>query len=250
MQRITNHNADVWSSAIGGNSDFRGNCVNQNSCYKIMPFPTPVSLDDTAAVWDYEENVKRDCCAITIDEKQSQRPGYYQLSGFDPRCLSNAQYAGHLNEPVHFQKEYRNNYCFTNQENDLIFSDLTNKRQINQLFTQPYVGSFKGAGARDLDHKDLESLLMQGIATHERTNICDNISEKTTMRYDLLPDYGNPQRVQHVLMADASLGGIGDTGRWGSATRDLARRTSNARLCKYNTNNTGIFKPYLPIGGA
>lgn len=248
QQKIDNHQVGVWPQSMGASSDFRDNCLANGSCYKIMPFPTPVELNTQLALWDDEENVKRDCCAITMNEKQSQRPGYYQLSGYDPHCLSDSGYANKLNEPTHFPKEYRNNFCFTPEENALIFSQLTNKNQINQLFTRPYLGSYKGAGARSEGEglKDLESFLMQGIMTNSRDGPCEPYKGEPAMRYSHLPDFGNAQQWNRVQLPGADLGGISFDGRAPLNTRETMQRVDYARRCKFKDAGVrGILKPYI-----
>ncbi len=205
-----------------------------------LPLPTPIQLGgNTEFGWNYEDNIRRDNCAITLDEKESQRPGYYQLSGFDPQAQHADNYANRMNEIMHFQKTYRNSHNYVDDESQLIYSDLSNLRQINQLFTRPYVGFYSGPGQPSLDNKDLESALQQGLLTNMRQKPCQVTRGTTFYRYQCLPEFGNPQREQHIIPPPVELGGWI---RGGDATRDYVRRVDFSRRFQNKINDNLVNK--------
>ena len=203
----------------------------------VLPLPNPVQLGgSTDYQWDYEDRVRRDCCAVTLDEKESQRPGYYQLSGFDPQTQHANNYADRMNEITHFQKVYRNAYSYADDETDLTRSEVTNLREINQLFTRPYVGSFSGPGAPSLNNKDLETALFQGLLTNLRQKPCEVTRGTSLFRFQCLPDFGNPQKIAHIEPPPVEFGGWA---RSGLPSRDLVRRVDYQRRC-LNRENANV----------
>ena len=239
-------------------SDFRSNtncesCKKKSNCTAKCPktrkkcdhpvehkWPQPVLLSkNTDFNWNYEGRVDRDCCAVTLDEKEAQRPGFYQLSGYDPYCDSACNYADRMSEIMHFQKQYRNAYCYVDNDSDLRYSELSNLREINQLFTRPYKGQFMGAGTRSLDNKDIESALQQGILTNLREKPCEVTRETTFYRYQCLPEFGNPQREKHIIPPPVSVGGWI---RGGDNTRDHVRIVDYHRRCLNKVNNLAVNK--------
>jgi hypothetical protein len=150
---------------------------------------------------NYESRLKRDHSAITIDEDQSQQPGDYKLKTHYQECRTPKQHVNSVTEVKHFIKQYPNNICHANVESDLWQSELTNKRYINQLYHRPYVGSYMGAGANNSEFKNIESKLLQKNLTNPRMKSCEehrtaSVHEHT---WDFLPEYGNPQRVEHII---------------------------------------------------
>ena len=89
--------------------------------------------------WNYEDRIRRDCGAVTIDEKESQRPGDYQLSGFDPSAQHADNYANRMDEVMQFQKALIEEKL-SSRVRFAIIVDLSNLRKLNQLFTLPYAG--------------------------------------------------------------------------------------------------------------
>lgn len=104
-------------------------------------------------------------------------------------------------------------------------SDLTNKREINQLYVRPYLGVYKGVGMSSIKDNDikLESSLIQGSATKLRNKTSEPVQGISTARFDCLPEFGNPQRVQHIVPPWV-LGG--------QDTRNNTRRIDYYRRCK------------------
>lgn len=213
----------------------------------VLPFPQPIQLsNDLNFSWDYEDRLKRDCCAVTLDEKESQRPGYYQLSGYDPHRQNADNYANRMNEIMHFQKVYNDPYHYVDDESDLTHAELSNLREINQLFTRPYAGFFMGPGMPSLDNKDLESALQQGLLTNLRQKPCEVTRGTTFYRYQCLPEFGNPQRTQHIIPPVPEVGGWI---RSGDATRDYVRRVDYQRRCLNKVNGNIVNKvPKCALG--
>jgi hypothetical protein len=96
-------------------------------------------------------------------------------------------------------KPYRRS-CYIDTDSKLRNSRLTNKRFIHQLQTRPIRGAFKGAGSGSLCHKDIESKLIMGEDTRGQVlKSRDVLAGVTIDRFHILPNYGNPQRVKHII---------------------------------------------------
>src|SRR3989344_1384982 len=150
--------------------------------------------------WNHLGRLSQDVCAQTLEEKQSKEPGLYQLQAPGYRwCESPSTYAQMMSEPAHWYKVYRNS-CNIETDNQLHYSALTDQRYRHQLFTRPYAGAFMGAGQRSIDNKDLETELFCGYDTRGYPRrACDVLSGVSIDRFESLPDYGNPQKVEHII---------------------------------------------------
>ena len=207
---------------------------------QVGPQP-PIKLDRSLKFeWDSEGRLRDDQCTINLDEKESRRPGAYQLLGHDPSYQNMADYTN-ISEHTraHYQKVYRNPYTYVNDESNLFFAELTNLRHHNQLFARPYAGFFCGPGMRSIGHKDLESTLQQSLLTNLRQKPCEASRGKSMYRFQALPDFGNPQRIEVIEPPPTHLGGWT---RGGLPSRDLVRRIDYQRRCANQMNNSTIHK--------
>lgn len=148
-----------------------------------------------------ENRLGRDVGAIKISETESQLSGYYGLTGYDPNCCQHDVrfYENRLDELMQYQKPYRNSLCDPLNENELLYPNLTNLRVKHQLYHAPYVGSYMGAGQPSLNNKDLETVLFQGVSTNLKDKACQVTRGTTNYRFQYLPEYGLPQRVECVI---------------------------------------------------
>lgn len=191
--------------------------------------------------WNRLTRLSQDICAQTLEERQSQLPGLYMVQEPGFRWCETARNYSHLmSEPAHQQKQYRN-ACKVDNDSELRYSMLTNKRYIHQLFTRPYLGSFEGAGQSSLSNKDVESQLFYGLDTRGGPRkACDVLAGVSIDRFECLPEYGNPQRVQHVVEPWV---------RGGDHTRDYVRRVNYEKQCLNRKNNqliNGVTKSAAP----
>ncbi|MEO0236700.1 MAG: hypothetical protein ABIN35_00510 [candidate division WOR-3 bacterium] len=159
----------------------------------------------------------------------ASKPGIYQLTGYDPERSTINDHLDRITQRVIYPMVYRNNQKYTDQETYLIHSKPTNLRYINQLMTRPYLGCYCGVGTASMDNKDLESFLQQGILSNPRIKACQSVTMKEINRFIPLPEYGNPQRVEHIIPPPPHLGGWV---RGGAHTRDLVRRVDHLRRCQ------------------
>jgi hypothetical protein len=189
------------------------------------------------ASWHDQTRLHYDPCARAAYDRQSIAPGTYQIGTPGYRwCESPSEYATNMTELAHQQKQYRN-ACNVNQESELQFSTLTNLRTINQLFTRPYLGAFMGAGQRSICNKGLETELLTGLDTRGGPRrACDVLSEVQIDRFQCLPEYGNPQRVQHIIEPWI---------RGGDNTRDYVRRINYEAKCRNAKLNNELNKKNL-----
>jgi len=191
------------------------------------PVHSGASLPQTAQ-WNQLTRVGEDPCTVRVDEAQSQLPGSYFTNNFFRPCETEQQYAGNMTELLHQYKVYSPDQCHIPVDSQLRHSPLTNQREIYQLFTRPYNAvPYMGAGQNSGCNKDLESRLIMGENT-TTYKACESLSEATIDRFQCLPDYGNPQRVTHVIPPFL---------RQGENTRDYIRRVGSDRFCTNLGNN-------------
>lgn len=172
--------------------------------------------------WNQQTRLWYDMPTKTVEEMQSEKPGQYQI--FTPGyrfCENRQQYAEYMDQGLaHGQAVYRNS-CSVADENQLRFGKLTDMRYRHQVNARPYGGAFMGAGQPSLDNKDLESRLFYGLDTRGGPRkACDVSAGVSIDRFIPLPEYGNPQRVQHVVEPWV---------RGGEHTRDYVRRVNYER---------------------
>lgn len=192
--------------------------VTVNSC----PFSRPI--------WNGIDNIREDRCAQSIEEYESRGPGCYETNNFYRWSTTPAEYSCFMTEPGHMQKVY-GDACSIDAESDLKFAPLTNMRDIQQLYTPPYqTVPYMGAGAATF-RVDLESELQQGQVT-TYFNACDSTSQVTLDRFECLPAYGNPARLDHIIFQSPT-GNI-----QGIPTRDLVRSVNYNKYCQNQINNS------------
>lgn len=196
------------------------NIQNQNRCQPSTYRP----------IWNGLDNLRDDLCAQNLYEYQSQLPGCYQTDNFFRWCETQQQYSNLMTEPAQFYKPYRN-ACKVDVESVLRNAELTNKGEIYQLFTKPYVTMpYMGAGQSSLANKALESQIQQGFLT-ENKQACNPTSGVTINRFECLPAGLNPQRVEHIIEPWV---------RGGEATSDYVRRVAYQNACLNMQNNNII----------
>ena len=193
-----------------------------------------MSMNINYSNWDDQTRLKYDPCALRQADKQSMDPVSFVTDTTGYRwCESPAAYATLNSATGHFPKQYRNS-CVVPQESGLIHSTLTNQRYIQQLLTRPYLGAFMGAGQRGTTNKDVETELICGLDTRGGPRrACDVLSGVSIDRFQCLPEYGNPQRVEHVVPVWI---------RGGENTRDYVRRVNFEAKMKNRRNNEAISK--------
>jgi hypothetical protein len=184
--------------------------------------------------WNDQTRLRYDACARHAYDEQSKGTGVYSTEEPGWRwCESEAEYARNMCEPAHYQKVYRNG-CKINDESTLIHSVLTDPRLIHQHYTRPYLGAYMGAGQNSDGQKDIESELLHGLDTRGGTRkACDVLSGVSIDRFECLPEYGNPQRAQHIIEPWI---------RGGDNTRDYVRRINYELRLKNAKNNKVINK--------
>jgi len=223
-------------SNISNTVNMKNNIANSKD--KIVP----ISLSkDTNYNWNVEGNIRRDSNIVHINEMESMKSGIYRLESSDPSNINTAEYLERVNEICQLQKQYRNTLHKADEETSLQRRKISNLREINQLYTRPYKGMYMGAGTRSIDNKDLESKLQQGLLTNYKMKATQPTRTKTTHRFIDLPDYGNPQRIQHIDPPPIEIGGWN---RNGLNTRDIARQVDYRRRCLNVDNEKIVNKIY------
>lgn len=101
--------------------------------------------------------------------------------------------------------------------------DTTNRREKNQLQTRPYLGSYMGAGTLPTSENiDLETTLIQGVSSNLREKSTLESRNASFARFECLPEFGNPQRVERIIY---------NWTRGGEDTRNYIRREDYYRRC-------------------
>lgn len=175
-------------------------------------------------ILDGLSGLKDDQCYINTNNTDSMGPGKYQLSGYDNSYHNVNNYTSRLSNRTHYERVIADNTDYTDQESDLWFSKLSNLRNLHQLYTRPYAGFFCGAGMPASFNKDVESSLMQGLLTNPRQHTYEPYRGESMYRYQYLPDYGNPQKEEHIIPVYWVRGG--------DNTRDYVRRVDYQQRCK------------------
>lgn len=207
------------------------NVINQNDQIKRQPHKgldkTNYNLSKyqfaTCPSWRKKTNVFDDPAAVNIRERQSVDTGDYQVTNFFRKCNEPIFTDCTLNQTFTYPKVWGNIYqCEVNKDSELRYSSLTNLRNVQQLFTTPYkTQPYQGAGTNSLDQKNLESSLIQGQSTTTYKG-CENSNEIYIDRYQYLPEYGNPQKIERVIEPWT---------RGGTNTRELQRKVSINDYC-------------------
>lgn len=231
---------DSSSGQVCPSANIQASNQMSNNYVKFMQPPDPINLNKNFCNFQLDDftRLEYDPCAYRKEELESSGPGLYKLTEFDPHCDTNCDVGNRLNNVTHFPKHYSNPLCYADDENDLIFSKISNLNTINQLYIRPYKGMYAGSGTRSLGNKDLESVLQQGLDTTSK-KACNVLSGRDTSsyRFNILPTYGNPQRVQHVMPPPVEVGGWV---RGGDHTRDFVRRVDYQRRCLNRHSNNII----------
>lgn len=202
------------------------------------PDPNTLPIPNRRPIWNQLGNLREDRCAQSIQEYESRGPGCYETWNFYRWSTTPEQYSSYMQEPAHYQKVYAD-ACSIDAESDLKMAPLTNMRQIQQLYTPPYqTVPYMGAGAASFQ-VDLESELQQGqLGTY--FNACDSTSQQTLDRFECLPNYLNPQRIEHIMFP--SVTGL----VVGLPTRDFVRSINYNKYCQNQLNNVELFN--RPVG--
>jgi hypothetical protein len=164
--------------------------------------------------WNDMTRLAYDSCARHIYDKQSASVGnYYSHTPGYRACETPEQYVEPLINLVHYQKVYRSG-CRVDNESELQQAQLTDMGYKHQLFARPYIGAYMGAGQATLDRSQ-ENKVHYGVGA--RVPKSCNLPGVSIDRFECLPEYGNPQRVQHVVEPWI---------RGGDNTRDHVRRVN------------------------
>lgn len=179
--------------------------------------------------WNDMTRLSYDACARHIYDKQSGNVGkYYRHTPGYRVCETAQQYVDPLINLAHYQKVYPST-CRIDDETELQHALLTDQRYKNQLFVRPYMGAYMGAGQGTFN-KQKENELHYGVGA--RVSKSCNLPGVSIDRFECLPEFGNPQRVQHVVEPWI---------RGGDNTRDYVRRINYQAMLKHKNAKKEIF---------
>lgn len=189
-----------------------------------MSTPAPVPMNNRPCPqWRQRTQVFDDPCTVHIRERQSVDTGDYQVTNFFRKCGQPVLTDCTLNQPFTYPQVWGNvPQCNVNEDTQMRYPPLTNLKNVQQLFTRPYASQgYRGAGANNLHLKNLESAMIQGNSMSDKKG-CSNTSEVYIDRFDYLPSFGNPQRIEHTIQPFT---------RGGILSRELVRRLSYSDYC-------------------
>lgn len=179
--------------------------------------------------WNDMTRLSYDNCARFVYDKQSAGVGkyYYHAPGYRI-CDTTQQYIDPLTNLAHYQKVYPST-CRVDTETTLQHAPLTDPRYKHQLYARPYMGAYMGAGQGALDKIEENKLHYGMSARHAKS--C-NLPGVSIDRFECLPEFGNPQRVQHVVEPWI---------RGGDNTRDHVRRVNYQAMLQHKANKKNIW---------
>ena len=177
--------------------------------------------------WRVKTNVFDDPCSVNVRENQSIDTGDYQVTNFFRSCGQPVMTNCTMDNVLTYPKTYGFDRCNVDRDTMARYPPLTNLKNVQQLFTRPYVSpGYRGAGTNNMHLKDLESGLIQGNTMREPKG-CKNTSEVYIDRFEYLPSHGDPQRIERYIEAFT---------RGGILTRELVRKLSYGDYCHMLNN--------------
>lgn len=168
-----------------------------------------------------------------VEESQSMLAGKYNIQNYHPDKSGDLKYHEYMGNHVMMTHDrHHDNHHAIKDSTDLRHGHATSKRYINQHNVRSHVApATQSAGIINNTsiNPDLSSDMRYGKATttfkpNERTYwspIC---------RFDILPEYGNPQRVEHVMQP------------WGGVTGEATRVTIR-RMDHESRMRSKLFNP-------
>lgn len=178
-----------------------------------------------------------DKCTIDTDEKQSVMPFDFETYyGYVPE--TSEDYVNKITPQQLRRREYWNMTQYPDVDSALTHAPLTHRGEIRELYARPFkTQPYRGADQMSIEPSlvDYESMLRLG--THCGTRrVGDYIPGSAVNRFTPLPEYGNPQRVEHVVEPWV---------RGGVETRDETRRITPQEIktiLSFNIDGTPNFK--------
>tara|TARA_R100001163_G_C5066472_1_gene204920 strand:+ start:1221 stop:1892 length:672 start_codon:yes stop_codon:yes gene_type:complete len=171
--------------------------------------------------WRAKTNVFDDPCSVNVRENQSIDQGDYHVTNFFRPCGQPVMTQCQMNNTLTYPKTHGIDQCNIDRDTDFRYPPLTNLKNVQQLFSRPYVSQgYRGAGSNNVHLKNLESGLIQGNAMREPKG-CKNTSEVYIDRFDYL-DARHPQQLKFAVEPWV---------RGGILTKDLVRRLSYEDYC-------------------
>ncbi len=166
-----------------------------------------------------------DKCAIATDieqnVKQFKHMTYY---GYIPETIDD--YVNKITPHQLRQRQYWNGIYYVDMDTYVTHAPMTHNGAIRELYGRPFkTQPYRGASRRSIDPKivDLESALTFGTYT-ETKKLGDPVHQSGVNRFIPLPEYGNPQRVDRVVLP--TTWGDMEWAQGGTDTRDNIRRVS------------------------
>ena len=167
-----------------------------------------------------------DPCYVAVRERQSNDTGKYQRTNFFRKCNEPVWDDCSLNNLQVYPKVHGFDQCNMDRDSNLRYSPLTNMKNVQQLFTRPYRGAYRGAGTRTTDNLDVESDLLQG-QYRPTLKSCEPTSEVYIDRWEYLPAAISPTKIENTIEPFT---------RIGINSRDTIRRMAYGGYCHMINN--------------
>jgi len=166
-----------------------------------------------------------DTCSIATKDHQSQQPlSYNTYYGYNPEKVDD--YINKITPNRLHQRQYWNGTEYVNIDTGLTHVPMTHNGAIRELYARPFkTQPYQGASRMSIipEVVDRETQLTFGTYT-ETKKLGDAVHESGINRFIPLPKYGNPQRVERVILPVEWNSQLWAQG--GTDTRDHVRRVA------------------------
>ena len=185
-------------------------------------------MASTNNTFNDQTSLRQDKNVVTVDQYQSMVAAKYNTQNFHPDASSSdLKYDQHMgNHLMVTHDRLHDNHHAIKDSTDLRHGHATNKRYINQVSHRSHIAhATQSAGIINNGsiNPDLSSDMRYGKATTTFKPV-ERTFWSPICRFDILPEFGNPQRLEHVMQP---WGGV-----TGEATRVTIRRMDHESRMK------------------
>jgi len=185
------------------------------------------------STFNKQSSLRQDKNVVTVDQYQSMVAGKYNIQNYSPDTNCDLMYDQYMGNHVMITHDrHHDNHCAVNDSTDLRVGHATNKRYINQHSVRSHLApATQSAGIINNGsvNPDLSSDMRYGRATTTFKPI-ERTFWSPICRFDILPEFGNPQRVEHVMQP------------WGGVTGEATRVTIR-RMDHESRMRSKLFNP-------
>lgn len=186
-----------------------------------------------STTFNNQTSLRQDKNVVTVDQYQSMVAGKYNIQNYSPDTNCDLKYDHHMGNHIMIPHDrHHDNHCAVKDSTDLRIGHATNKRYINQVsHRSPLAPATQSAGIINNGsiNPDLSSDMRYGKATTTFKPV-ERTFWSPICRFDILPEFGNPQRLEHVMQP------------WGGVTGEATRVTIR-RMDHESRMRSKLFNP-------